>query len=395
MRLPIPFGHPGTIFFVARVPLSRRTFLLSTAGAAACGQLKPERFKGYCFVANRDDSAVGVVDLARFRLRKQIPLDAPPDTVIAHPSQPRVFVLASQNGTIYEIDALSLAVRRRMRAGNSAAQMQMSSRGDALWILYRDPPALVEAPLDSFRPRRRIQLASQPDHFDLRDTRAAVANLADRSIVLASLEHSAIERTIAAGAEPSIVRFQADGRQLIAGSRPERSLTIFDVPTGKTVVRMPLSIEPRHFCFSADGGQLYITGEGMDAVVVVYPYQTEVAETVLAGHAPGAMTFADCSPSYLLVANPQDNGISILNFDEMGKKLVATVQVGEQPGYMLTTPDQKYALVLDEKSGDLAVIWLTSLSGRATQAWTKGKPVSVFTVIPVGHGPVSADVVKL
>jgi len=153
---------------------------------------------------------------------------------------------------------------------------------------------------------------------------------------------------------------------------------------------MPLAIEPRYFCFKADGGQLYITGDGLDAVVVVYPFQTEVAETVLAGHAPGAMAFAASQPSYLLVANPQDNGVTILNFDEMGTKLVATVQVGEAPRYILTTPNNDYALVLDEVSGDLAVIWLESLKQRRFT-----RPAAVFTLIPVGHGPVSAAVAVL
>ena len=41
---------------------------------------------------------------------------------------------------------------------------------------------------------------------------------------------------------------------MIAGSAPERSLIIFDVPTGKTIVRLSLPIAPRHFCFDvADG----------------------------------------------------------------------------------------------------------------------------------------------
>ena len=348
------------------------------------------RLAAYCLVANRDDRSLGVVDLARFRLRKPIPLDAAPAAVLAHPTQPKVFVLAPQAGVVYEIDAGMLSVSRRVRVGTVAVQMQMSPRQDALWVLMRDPAALVELPLDTLRPRRRIRLSVLPDHFDLCENRAAVAGLAERSIVLASLDRAAVERTVVSGSEPSIVRFRKDGSQLIAGSRPGRDVTIFDVATGRTVVRMPLAIEPRYFCFKADGGQLYITGDGLDAVVVVYPFQTEVAETVLAGHAPGAMAFAASQPSYLLVANPQDNGVTILNFDEMGTKLVATVQVGEAPRYILTTPDNDYALVLDEVSGDLAVIWLESLKQRRFT-----RPAAVFTLIPVGHGPVSAAVVVL
>jgi DNA-binding beta-propeller fold protein YncE len=378
------------IEIVARTPISRRTLLLSPALVlAACRKPKATRFPGFCFVANQEGRSVGVVDLSSFRVRKQIHLDAAPTLVLRHPQRPTVFVLAPQTGTVYEIDAVSLDVGRTARAGSQAVDMQVSPRGDALWVLYRDPAALIEVPLDSLRPGRRIRLSAPPDGFDLsRDNRAAIASRQDRNIVIASLTGAAIERTIAAGAEPSIVRFQSDGKQLIAGSRPDRSVTISDVSTGKTVVRLPLPLEPRHFCFTRDGGQLFISGDGMDAVVIVYPYQTEVEETILAGHAPGVMAITDTSPSYLLVANPETSGIMVFDVDT--RKLVAVVQVGRQPGSILVTPDNQYALVLNEKSGDLAVIRIFSLAGRY-----RYKPAPLFNLIPVGEKPVSAAIVAL
>jgi DNA-binding beta-propeller fold protein YncE len=375
---------------VARFPISRRTLLLSPALAlAACRKPKATRFSGYCFVANQDGHSVAVVDLSSFRVRKQIHLDAAPAVVLRHPRRPMAFVLAPQNGTVYEIDAVSLAVGRTARAGSLAADMRISPRGDALWVLYRDPAALVEVPLDSLRPARRIRLSAPPDGFDLSsENLAAIASRQERSIVMASLTRAAIERTIAAGAEPSIVRFQSDGKQLIAGNRPERSVTIFDVATGKTVVRLPLPLEPRHFCFTPDGGQLFVSGDGMDAVAIVYPYQTEVEETILAGHAPGVMEITDTSPSYLMVANPETSSVTVFDVDT--RKLVAVIQVGRQPGSILVTPDRQYALVLNEESGDLAVIRIFSLAARY-----RYKPAPLFTMIPVGERPVSAAVVAL
>ena len=70
----------------------------------------------------------------------------------------------------------------------------------------------------------------------------------------------------------------------------------------------------------------------MDAVVIVFPYSTEVWQTLLAGHAPGAMAIAesDRPPAYLLVANPDTNSVTVLDV-ETGK-LVALVQVGRGRG---------------------------------------------------------------
>jgi YVTN family beta-propeller protein len=379
---------------LTRPLISRRTLLLSSAAGLACSRRKATGFLGYCFVANRDGRSIGVVDLDRFVVRKQIPLDAAPSAVVAHPAGGRAFVLAAQAGTVYEIDAASLSVTRRARAGNEAVEMRLSPRHDALWVLYRDPAALVEIPLDSMRPGRRIRLRATPDGFDLGNGGlAAVASRQDRTIVLASLARGAVERTIAAGAEPSILRFQSDGRQLIAGSAPERSVIIFDVSTGRTVVRLPVPVAPRHFCFDRmktgeEGGQLFVTGDGMDAVVIVFPYSSEVDQTVLAGRAPGVMAATD---RYLLVANPESNGITVLDLDS--RKLVAVVQVGQQPRGILLTPDQQYALVLNERSGDLAVIRVFSLAFTPTGSQRRYKSAPLFTLLPVGDRPVSAAVV--
>ena len=373
--------------------------LLSSIGAAACTSPKAQRFLGYCFVANRDSRSIGVVDLTRFRTRRQIPLDAAPSQVLARPKTTCAYVLAAATGTIYEIEASLLTITRRVRAGNAAIAMRLSRDGKALWGLYRDPAGLVEVPFDTMRPGRHIRLAAAPVDFDLsRETDdACVVTGSARTIALVSLAQASLSQTIHAAAEPSIARFRRDGSQLITGSQNDRSLPIYDVPTGKTVVRLPLSIAPREFCFTADGGHLYVTGEGMDAVVSVFPYRTEVWETLLAGHAPGVMAVSESEqpPAYLLVANPDADSVTVLDV-ETGN-LVALVRVGREPRQIVITPDNQYALVLNEKSGDMAVIRIFSLSGNQVGGIrvTRYKSAPLFTMIPVGERPVSAAVVAL
>jgi YVTN family beta-propeller protein len=384
---------------VNRPLISRRALLLSSAAMAACSRPKAQRFFGYCFVANRDGRSIAVVDLTRFYTRQQIPLDAAPSQVLARPTTTKSYVLAPANGTVYEIEASLLKIVRRVRAGNTAIAMRLSRNGSALWVLYHDPASLVEIPFDTMRPGRHIRLASPAVDFDLSQTadEACVVAGSDRTVVVASLTESSVKRTIRAAAEPCIARFRGDGSQLITGSQADRSLTIYDVPTGKTVVRLPLPIAPREFCFTADGGHLYVTGDGMDAVVSVFPYRTEVWETLLAGHAPGTMAIAesDRPPAYLLAANPDADSVTVLDV-ETGK-LVAVVQVGHGPRRIVITPDNEYALVLNEKSGDLAVIRIFSLGGNQVggDRVKRYKSAPLFTMIPVGEGPVSAAVVAL
>ncbi len=373
---------------------SRRILLLSGAAAVGCGRPpKATSYPGYCLVANQQSRSIAIVDLDNFRRMPAIPLDAAPSLMLAHPRRPKAYALARAAGTIYEIDAATFSVSRRLRAAEEALLMKLDPGGNAIWLLARNPAALIQIPLDSLRPSRRIRLAAPPDDFDISgDGRAAVISRDARSLTFVSLEHGTVERTVAASAEPTSVCFQSDGKQVIAASGPDRSVTIFGVSLGKAIVRLPLPFEPRRFCFTPDGGQLFFTGSGMDAVAIVYPYQTEVAETILAGRAPGAMaTAASPTGSYLLVANPTTNSVTVINIDD--RRLVSVVEVGQGPREILITPDNQYALVLNEKSGDLAVVRLYSLDNP--QRTHRYKSAALFTLVPVGAGPVSAAVVKL
>jgi YVTN family beta-propeller protein len=374
--------------------LSRRSLLLASAGVLACRQQKAIGFRGSCFVANQESRSITVVDLNRFRVRKGIALDAAPASVLAHSGRGKVFVLAPEAGTVYEIDAASLAVTRRARAGNLAAGMQFSTTSDALWVLYRDPAALVEFPLDSLRPNRRIRLSAPASNFDVsRDNQAAVISPQDGSIVLASLSRGTIDKTIMTGTEPSLIKYRWDAKHVLVGSGPDRSVTIYDVPTGRVVVRLPLPLEPKNFCVSADNGQLFVSGDGMDAVVIIFPSSTEVDQTILAGHAPGAMAVTKgvpTPPPYLLVANPDSDKVTVFDIDT--RELVAVVQVGRGPRSIHMTPDDEYALVLNQESGDMAVIRTRSLVSPDGSA-RRYKAAPLFTLIPVGEKPVGAAVV--
>jgi YVTN family beta-propeller protein len=141
-------------------------------------------------------------------------------------------------------------------------------------------------------------------------------------------------------------------------------------------------VRPENLCFNDDGGQLFVTGDGMDAVVIVYPYHMpEVAETVLAGRAPGAMA---ASKAFLFIASPQSGGVSIMEIAT--RRVIAVVSVGSDPGFVAITPDDQYALVLNRKSGDVAVLRIGTITKN------RNRFAALLTVIPVGSRPVSAAV---
>src|ERR1035441_9082440 len=95
------------------------------------------------------------------------------------------------------------------------------------------------------------------------------------------------------------------------------------------------------------------------------------------------------------LANRETNGITVL--DIIDYKLVAIVSVGQGPSQIVMTPapERQYVLVLNETSGDLAVIRTRALATTPNGAQRRLKSAPLFTLIPVGERPVSAAVVTL
>ena len=113
---------------------------------------------------------------------------------------------------------------------------------------------------------------------------------------------------------PGPILFRNDGLTILAGLPATREIVTLDAATGGLLNRLPLAIAPQHFCFNPDGGQMFVTGSGLDALVIANPYQNEIDQTISAGHQPGAMA-VQAQQNILLVANPSSGNVTLLDID--------------------------------------------------------------------------------
>jgi len=382
---------------------TRRSFLATGFAAAslACRRPKARGFSGFAFIANQEGQAVAAVDLTVFAVARHIHVDGAPTAITSTGS--RVYALTPENGFVHEIGADTLTFLRKVQVAKSAMTMRLDNRG--LYVLCTSPRRLVRLALPSLREEWIAPLPADPVDFDLSADGKwlAISYGPNRALGFFDVEQRRAFEPIRLNGDVGTVRFQADSRQLIAADLTGRMLSIYECATRRLIVNLPLAVRPDHLCFSPLGGQLFVTGEGMDGVVVVYPYYTpEVAETVLAGHTPGAMASVALNPpekspdapdeGYLFVANAQSGDVSIL--DIATHKLLAVTPVGSGPGYVTITPDRQYALVLNQNSGDMAVIRIANITRTVNEQrrWKKG---ALFMLIPVGSKPVSATVVAI
>jgi DNA-binding beta-propeller fold protein YncE len=336
-------------------------------------------------VANEEGKAIAVVDLEAFAVAKHIALDEQPTRVVTGTKGTSVFALTPGSGSIQEIQSDRLVFRRKLQvasAGDSESlDAALSPDEQLLYVLSKEPKNFTAVDPENLRILWRASLPEQPQEFAITKEGKFAAISFHSSVRLLDLSSRQLSAPLGAG-QFGGVRFLDDSKTLIAANLADRRLSLYDVASRQLLTHLPLSVRPDHLCFNRDGGQLFITGEGMDAVVIVYPYHTpEVAETVLAGHAPGPMA---TSAEHLFIASPQSGDVSIMHVNT--RKVVGVVQVGSDPGFVTLTPDDQYALVLNRKSGDVAVLRTGGITPN------RYKSAALFTVIPVGSKPVSAAI---
>jgi DNA-binding beta-propeller fold protein YncE len=374
--------------------LSRRTFLKGSAALGSAALLPSCRrhraFSGYAFVANQDGRAIAAVDLTLFAVTRYIRLDGAPTAIVADQPRQTVYALTPDNGLIHEIRADRLALGRTLSVARSAVSMRLSPDGESIYVLCRDPRSLVAVSLKDFRVEWNTGLSGDPLDFDVAPTgsHAAVSYGKTGAVQLIDLVERRAGPSKTITSETGTLRFVGDRKKLenlLVADLSGQMLQALQVPSGRLITKLSLAVRPEHFCFNADGGQLFITGEGMDAVVIVYPYSTpQIGLTVLAGRSPGAMA---ASPTMLFVANSKSGDISIFNVDS--RRMLGVAPAGTNPSFITITPDNQYALVLNQDSGDMAVLWIPAITRG------HGRISPLFNMIPVGSKPVAAAVLPI
>jgi YVTN family beta-propeller protein len=360
---------------------------LALAALSACARKKATGYPGYALIATSGENSISAVDLTSFRLVKQIDVGAPPDAVIA--AQNRSLVLTPSTGSVHVVDA-ALRHLSVHKLADQLSAIRLTADQKLLIGTAVKSRELVLAEAASLRILRRHKLEAEAVALDVATTPYAAVSMGDyRAVELFHLETGQRWRAQLPGAIGGL-RFRADGQMLLVAGLYDRSLTAFEVPGLQTIAELPLGMAPENLCFNADAGQLFISGAGMDAVAIVFPYDTlEVEQTVLTGRDPGVMA-CSVNPEYLFVASHSGSDVCVM--DVTSRKVIGIVGVGQKPDYIAVTPDSQYALVLDEASGDMAVIRVTGIRVTAEASRLKSG-AGLFTVVPVGAKPVQAAIV--
>jgi DNA-binding beta-propeller fold protein YncE len=359
--------------------ITRRGLLLSLP-LSACSRTRAPRYQGWLFVGSEAEKGIVVADLAEFKRVVTIPLSEAPRRILVCPAG--VFAACSGTQALYRIDPARPKVTGKIGLPGTVAASAMLGESASASVLLDHPPALMTIDLSSGKTLASVPLPAGLAPLGIAVSPDLVAVAAGHQILRFSPKSGALLGQTDVASAPGPILFRNDGLTILAGLPDTKEIITLDAATGGLLNRLPLAIAPRHFCFNPDGGQMFVTGSGLDALVIANPYQNEIDQTISAGHEPGAMA-VQAQQNILLVANPSN--VTLLDIDT--RRLAATVAVNGPPGEILVTPGGEYALSVSQDSGDVSVIRLATVLDR------KQRTKPVFTVFPTGAGLRSAAIV--
>ena len=345
------------------------------------------------FVSSATERGIAVADLSNFRRMETIGLHATPCALISI-NTPRnstgVAAICRDPALAVRIDQAQMSIVSRLRLPATPLSAVSAGDGTQIAILATDPDCVIVTDASLARILGRIPLPGRGEAIDVWHDQAAVSVPATQSVVRISLAGRRIIGKTETGAFGSPLRFRSDGKALLAGDSARRQIVNIDWDTGRLLARLPVGVQPKHFCFDDQGGQMFVSGPGGDFVAIVAPYQYEVYETIPAGRRPGPMAVS-IPRNLLLVANPESGDLTLL--DIYTRQLAASVHVGDTPGVVLVTPDGEYALVVSQGSGAVSVIRLTTVLNRGENALTARGIKPLFTVFPMTAQPGAALII--
>lgn len=176
-------------------------------------------------------------------------------------------------------------------------------------------------------------------------------------VAVVDTETFKLRGNVEAGAEPTRVALQPDGKYLWVGNdarEPGRSgVTAIDADTLKVVAQLPTGAGHHEIAVSADSRHVFVSNRDAGSVTVIDAATQKRLRDVATGPMPIALAYGALSRS-LYVADGRDGSVAVL--DGEGRELRKRIALQPGIGPMRFSPDGRHAMVLNPSAQKVYVI---------------------------------------
>ena len=177
---------------------------------------------------------------------------------------------------------------------------------------------------------------------------------------------------------PELVEVLPDSSLAFVLSRTERRISVVDLSRTVLVTNLELAGVPSDMLLKPDGGELFVLSPEAHGLQVINTWTHEVGDYMVLGSGP-ARGVLNADGSLLYVADSAAG--HVIPVDIANRRVIRDpgtgrefpIPTGQSPGVMRFDPNENLLMVVNQGSGDIAVI--------------RVRTRSLLTMIPVGDRP--------
>jgi YVTN family beta-propeller protein len=342
----------------------------------------PPNYREYAYVTNGGSGTVTVVDVVNVRLDRELAVGQNPVAVAASPTRNEVYVVnsgtATGQGSVSVINAENNTVAATIPLHRLPVSIEVDPAGELAYVADSGSNAVSVVDLKARREIALIGAGEEPVFTRLSPDgkTLAIANRGGNSLSLADPASRKVRAVFEGcpGAQDVVILPDstkafaacAAGHQVMSvdlahGGQPDRLEALMDVGRGP----VQLALKP-------DGGELFACNSLSDNISEVVTNTNDVGGAYMMGDDP-VRGLVSSDNSMLYVGNLHSQEVTVYAIDE-GKR-IGSIHVGDGPAALAFSNSGFLLLVVDARSGDIAVVR------------THTPKPSLFTMIPAGRAP--------
>ena len=374
--------------------LCRALLLLALIGLAACHRYAAPPSPYVAFVADYGSNSVAAVDLARFRVMREIPVSAGPEQLAVRPLSREVYV-TGDSGSVDVILFPDLRVVKTLHVGASARDLVFAPDGHSAFVLDPSQGQIVFLDCDSRWVTGRLAIGGpqNPPLGHLTITSEGAVLIASDSngnrLVFATTAGRRVVDAVEVGKAPGALALLPDGSKVFVADTAEDKISAADVASRQLLSNLEINSRPSWLLPKPDGGELLVFSRESATMTIVDAFHDNVEEIRPTGRDPAAGVIKP-DQSALFIANAGDG--SVMTVDLQTRNVLASTRTGSAPSALTLTPDGRFLAVADRTESSLAILRVDPATLKAAAANPRARPSLLLTTIPVGAQPVDVKI---
>jgi len=335
-----------------------------------------------CAYVTAADGSVTVVDLVRLKAVARIAVGPGLSGMREHPSRPEIFGVSTTGGYVWVLDPranhFTGQVTARIAVGPLPYSLDFSPDGNRVYTTASGNNTLVVIDAKSRSVVGRAATGREPvlARVTPDGKNVLVMNRRDGSLGIHDAATLALRGNVSVVSEPEDVAVLPDSSMAFVLSRSERRISVVDLRRGVLVAHLGLAGKPTDMLLKPDGGELYVISPEAHGLQAINTWTHEVGDYMVLGSTPTRGVLS--SDASLLYVSDTAAG-RVTPVDIFNRRIVRDpgkgfpVQAGDAPSVLRFDPAENLLLVVNQGSGDLAVI--------------RVRTNFLLTMIPVGDHP--------